>query len=284
MLTDNVNIVECPRDAMQGIKHFVTTDNKIAYINKLLKSNLFEYIDFGSFVSPKVVPQMRDSKDVLDGLIKCNSTKLLAIVANKKGAEIANKFKKIDYIGYPFSISETFQRRNGNSSITDSYLCVQDIIKLISSSRQELVIYISMAFGNPYGDIWKESLVFEWLEKLAELGIKRFSIADTTGEAGVEQIKFLFSELGIRFPNLDFSIHLHSKMESALLKINAAFDGGCRRFEGAFLGYGGCPFAQDDLVGNVPTELLLDKFSISDYQTIEQLMYSFQTMIANDRL
>lgn len=281
---DNVNIVECPRDAIQGIKHFISTENKITYINKLLDSNLFEYIDFGSFVSPKVVSQMKDSREVLDGLIKSNSTKLLAIVANEKGAEIANKFEKIDYLGYPFSISETFQRRNGNSSINESYARVQDIIKLIASSNQELVIYISMAFGNPYGDIWNESVVFDWVEKLSVLGIKRFSIADTTGEARVEQIRSLFVELGIRFPNLDFSMHLHSRIESALLKVNAAFDAGCRRFEGAFLGYGGCPFAQDDLVGNVPTELLLDKFSISNTQTIQKLMDSFQTMIANDKL
>lgn len=282
MSLNRINLVECPRDAIQGIEDFISTEKKITYINALLESNLFEYIDFGSFVSPKAVPQMQDTMAVLERLEKKNSTRLLSIVVNEKGAEIANQLSKIDYLGYPFSISETFQMRNTNTNIATSFSRVQYIANLVSSSKQELVVYISMAFGNPYGDSWNEELVFHWVERLASLGVNRFSIADTTSEANVHQITSLFSQLYDRFPTLDFSIHLHSRVESALLKIEAAYEAGCRRFEGAFLGYGGCPFAKDDLVGNVPTELLLDRFIISNYEERTNLMVGFQNMIRTD--
>lgn len=284
MSSKSINLIECPRDAIQGISHFIATEKKIAYINELLASNCFEYIDFGSFVSAKAVPQLQDTLAVLEGLEKVNDTKLLAIIANEKGAEIANNYNKIDYLGYPFSISETFQKRNANSSVAESFVRVQNIVDLISTSSQELVVYISMAFGNPYADHWNMDLVLNWIDKLAQLGIKRFSIADTTGEANAQQIKDLFSILTKQYTALAFSVHLHSTIESSLLKINAAYAGGCRRFEGAFLGYGGCPFAKDELVGNVPMELLLDRFNKSNSAEMTTLMNSFQYLIKSDGL
>lgn len=284
MSINEVRIVECPRDAIQGISHVIPTARKISYINTLIASNLFEYIDFGSFVSPKAVPQLHDTLAVLEGIEKINNTKLLAIIANEKGVDIAKNYSKIDYLGYPFSISETFQLRNTNATIEESFVRVQNIVDIISSSSQELVVYISMAFGNPYGDKWHMDLVSHWIDKLSDLGIKRFSIADTTSEATPEQIKALFLILNKEFPNLDFSIHLHSIIESALLKINAAYTAGCRRFEGAFLGFGGCPFAKDDLVGNIPTELLLDRFNITNSREMTKLMDSFQYLIRSDGL
>lgn len=284
MLT-KVQLIECPRDAIQGITHFISTEKKISYFNNLIASNLFEYIDFGSFVSPKAVPQMQDSLAVLQGLEKVNDTKLLAIIANIKGAEIVSKLPKIDFVGYPFSISETFQRRNLNATIAESYIQVESTMNLLSSNTQELVIYISMAFGNPYHEKWSKDLVLSWIEKLSNLGVKRFSLADTTSEAYPEQINTLFKELYINFPKLDFSIHLHSKVEDCLLKIEAAYEAGCRRFEGAFLGYGGCPFAKDEMVGNVPMELLLDRFRMSSPQSdVTKLMDDFQYLIKTDEL
>ena len=284
-MSTKVQLIECPRDAIQGITHFISAEKKISYINNLIASNLFEYIDFGSFVSPKAVPQMQDSLAVLQGLEKVNDTKLLAIIANIKGAEIVSKLPKIDFVGYPFSISETFQRRNLNATIAESYIQVESTMNLLSSNTQELVIYISMAFGNPYHEKWSKDLVLSWIEKLSNLGIKRFSIADTTSEAYPEQINTLFKELYINFPKLDFSIHLHSKVEDCLLKIEAAYEAGCRRFEGAFLGYGGCPFAKDEMVGNVPMELLLDRFRMSSPQSdVTKLMDDFQYLIKTDEL
>lgn len=284
MSTAPINLIECPRDAIQGISHFIPTRRKIDYINELITSDIFEYIDFGSLVSPKAMPQLRDTLDVLEGLNKINNTKLLAIVVNEKGAEIANDHPKIDYLGYPFSISETFQRRNANSTIEESFLRVENITDIIASNSQELVVYISMAFGNPYGDEWNMSKVLFWVDKLASLGIRRFAIADTTSEANTTTIMALFTQLYQSFETLDFSIHLHSRIESSLLKIDAAYQAGCRRFEGAFLGYGGCPFAKDDLVGNVPMELLLDRFNKSNTQEMTKLMIGFQNLIRNDRL
>lgn len=275
-----IKIVDCPRDAIQGIPNLIRSEKKIAHINKLIKSNLFEYIDFGSFVSPKAVPQMQDTSFVIHGLEKINQTKLLAIVANTKGAAQAKDYPEIDFLGYPFSISETFQKRNTNATIEASYSTVKDILDTIASGSQKLVLYISMAFGNPYGDLWNEDLVIQWVYKLKELGIERFSIADTTSEANAKSIKSLFKLLNKEFPTLDFSAHLHSKPYEALEKVNAAVEGGCTRFEGALMGYGGCPFAQDDLVGNIPTELLLDKFGISNAIEINKLKISFYEMIS----
>ena len=278
-MSSSVQLVECPRDAIQGIHTFIPTTKKIAYINDLIASDLFEYIDCGSFVSPKAVPQMQDTADVLAGIEKVNNTKLLAIVANERGAEQAIEQEKIDFLGYPFSISETFQQRNTNSSIEDSFERVKSIADKTMNSSKELVVYISMAFGNPYGDHWHEEMVLDWIEKLQYLGINRFSIADTTSEASEDDVKSLFLSLNKDFPTLDFSAHLHSRIESALLKIDAAFHAGCRRFEGAFLGFGGCPFAQDDLVGNIPMELLLDRFQRGTTESRKQLMQGFEELI-----
>lgn len=274
-----IKIIDCPRDAIQGRKELIRPEKKIAHINKLIKSNLFDYIDFGSFVSPKAVPQMEDTGYVIQGIEKVNNTKLLAIVANKKGATNAKKYKEIDYLGYPLSISETFQKRNTNSSIAESFDTVKEILDVVEG-KQELVVYISMAFGNPYGDVWNEDLVIKWIDKLKNLGIERFSIADTTSEANAKMVKFIFNNLFKEFPKLDFSAHLHSSPKEALDKINAAYEGGCRRFEGAFLGYGGCPFAKDELVGNIPTEMLLNRFKKSNSIDINRLKISFFEMIS----
>lgn len=275
----NMTLIDCPRDAIQGIKDFIPTAKKIQHINTLIASGLFEYIDFGSFVSPKAVPQMMDTAQVLSGIVKDSNTKLLAIVANLRGATIAKDFEKVDLLGYPFSISETFQNRNANNTIADSFDNVQAIMDSMAK-HQDIVVYISMAFGNPYGDPWKETIVLEWIEKLKALGIKRFSIADTTGEANPLMVKSLFELISKEFSNLDLSVHLHSRPEEALAKINAAYDAGCRKFEGALMGFGGCPFAKDDLVGNIPTELLLNRFDLAAEPEIVTLKNSFIQLIS----
>lgn len=277
---ETIQLIECPRDAIQGIKHFIPMVKKVNYINQLIDSNLFYCIDFGSLVSPKIVPQMQDTVAVLEGLEKKNETKLLAIVANEKGAEIARPLDKIDFLGYPFSISETFQQRNANSTIQQSYERVEGIKNMMATGNQELVVYISMAFGNPYHDSWSTDLVLGWIERLSELGISRFSIADTTSEASPEDIKMLFTLIKHTFPEQEFNIHLHSRAENALLKIEAAYQAGCRIFEGAMMGYGGCPFAQDDLIGNIPTEMLLRKFRNQDDSKVQGLLQGFQELIS----
>ncbi len=276
---ETIQLIECPRDAIQAIKHFIPTEKKINYINQLIDSNLFYCIDFGSFVSPKAVPQMQDTAQVLENIENKNETKLLAIIANEKGAEIAQAYDKIDFLGYPFSISETFQQRNANSTVAQSYQRVEHIKNIIASGKQELIVYISMAFGNPYSDLWNTDLVLEWIEKLSELGISRFSIADTTSEASPERVKILFTLLKHTFPELEYSIHLHSRAENAMLKIEAAHEAGCRIFEGAIMGYGGCPFAQDDLVGNIPMEMLLHRFKNPKGNKIQGLLTEFQNLI-----
>lgn len=280
MLYNDINLIECPRDAIQGINHFIDTRKKAQYINKLIYSNLFEYIDFGAFVSEKYVPQMKDTIQLVEQINKVNNTKLLSIVANVKGAKIAVDFDKIDYLGYPFSISETFQQRNTNSSIDESFQRVQDIYEISNKHNKQLIVYISMAFGNPYGDIWNTDIVLNWIYKLSKIGIKRFSLADTTSEANEYQIKELFSLINRQFPYINFNLHLHSRVESAELKINAAYESGCRCFEGAFLGYGGCPFAKDELIGNIPMELLLEKFNKSNLSKHLFLMTDFQDLIS----
>ncbi len=279
----SVQLVDCPRDAIQGIKFPIPTDLKIKYINQLIQSKLFDCIDFGSFVSPKAVPQMQDTQAVLAGLEKLDEVKLLAIIANVRGAEIGSAFPEIDFLGFPFSISETFQQKNTNASIQQAYSQVQQMQDILAkNSTQELVIYISMAFGNPYGDPWAMELVSEWVGKLQELGVQHFSIADTTAEARPEQVGDLVVKLKEEFKELAFSVHLHSYVEDALLKVNAAYDAGCRRFEGAILGYGGCPFAQDELVGNIPSELLVDRFQKGSYAQVAPLMDAFQKMIRHE--
>lgn len=277
-----IQLVACPRDAIQGIKHFIPTAKKISYIHQLMDSNLFDCIDFGSFVSSKAVPQMQDTIQVLEGIEKKGNIKLLAIIANERGAEMAKPLDKIDFLGYPFSISETFQQRNANSTVEESFQRVEQIKNIMSGGKQELVVYISMAFGNPYNDPWSTDLVLEWIEKLSALGISRFSIADTTSEASPESIKMLFTLIKHTFPKLVFSIHLHSRAEKALLKIDAAYEAGCRIFEGAMMGYGGCPFAQDDLVGNIPMEMLLRRFKNPNEAKIQALLTEFQELIATE--
>ncbi|MBE8712941.1 hydroxymethylglutaryl-CoA lyase [Sphingobacterium hungaricum] len=274
-----IELVDCPRDAIQGISHFISTERKVDYINQLIESNLLDCIDFGSFVSPKAVPQMQDTALVIDRLDKSEAVKLLAIVANDQGAEIATKFPKIDYLGYPFSISETFQQRNTNSSIEKSIETIKSIQSRVSKTNQELVVYLSMGFGNPYGDFWSKELVLDWIDVLQKQDVKNFSIADTTAEASPEIIKEVFTEVSRTFGNLEIGVHLHSRVENAQLKIDAAYDAGCRKFEGAILGYGGCPFAKDELVGNIPTELLLERFQRGEYAQISAIMNSFQEMI-----
>jgi hydroxymethylglutaryl-CoA lyase len=252
-----MKIIECPRDAWQGHHSFIPTEVKIAYINQLLRVG-FDTIDFGSFVSATAMPQVRDTAGLIDGLdISQTQTKLLTIVANERGAREACSFDKINCLGYPFSISETFQIRNTKSTIEESFSRVASIADVCQSNNKQLVIYISMGFGNPYGDVWDPEIVLRWVEKLSGLGIGIFSLADTVGVAREEDISSLFEELIVSRPDLEFGAHFHTKPQDWRTKVDAAYLAGCRRFDGAILGYGGCPMAQDDLVGNMPTEKLL---------------------------
>lgn len=259
--SEEIILVDCPRDAIQGILHSISAQKKADHINKLLESEVFDWIDFGSFVSPKAVPQMADTSEVLKLLnFKNKKTKLLAIVVNEKGAETASHFPEITYLGYPFSISESFQKRNTNAGIDESLSRLKNISEIAKKAGKEVVVYISMAFGNPYGDIWNQDLVVKWIYKVKALGIKEFSLADTTAEAEISDITTLFTKCIHEFPELRIGSHFHSKKEDSLVKIKAAYAAGCRKFDGAMLGYGGCPFAKDDLVGNIPSEDLLDFF------------------------
>ena len=255
-----LKIVECPRDAMQGIDPFIPTEIKTAYINQLLKVG-FDTVDFGSFVSDKVIPQMRDTEQVLNGLDLSHSrSKLLVIVANERGAQEAVKFEAIDYLGFPFSISETFQKRNTNSTILESIERVKQIKKLCDASGKELVIYISMGFGNPYDEPWDAQVVVKWTEQLVDMGIQIIALSDTIGVATPESISYLFKNLIPRFPQVEFGAHLHTHPYSWKEKIDAAYDNGCLRFDSAIRGFGGCPMAKDDLVGNMSTENLTSYF------------------------
>jgi hydroxymethylglutaryl-CoA lyase len=256
----NLKLIECPRDAMQGWKHFIPAEKKIEYINVLLKVG-FDTIDFGSFVSPKAIPQMADTKEVISHLSKEDSkTKLLAIVANVRGAEEALVFDKIDYLGFPFSVSPTFQLRNTNSTIEQSLSTVEDIQELCINANKELVIYISMGFGNPYGDEYNEDIVMMWVEKLAELDIRIISVADTVGVAEPSRISSVLDKLIPMYPDIEVGVHLHSTPLNRRLKIDAALRAGCKRFDGALKGIGGCPMANDELVGNMNTEFMIQYF------------------------
>ncbi|MBS1634561.1 MAG: hydroxymethylglutaryl-CoA lyase [Bacteroidetes bacterium] len=249
-----MKLVECPRDAMQGIKEFIPTELKTAYINQILKVG-FDTIDFGSFVSPKAIPQMQDTAAVLKGLdLSATSSKLLAIIANTRGAEDACAFDEISYLGFPFSISETFQQRNTNSSIQESLLRVDEIQNLCLKHNKKLVVYISMAFGNDYGDPWNSDIVINWTKKLSSMGIKIIALADTIGCSTPENITYLFSNIIPEFKDVEIGAHLHSTKEKAQEKIDAAFRSGCQRFDVAIHGFGGCPMAKDDLTGNLATE------------------------------
>lgn len=269
-----MKIIECPRDAMQGIDEFIPTAKKIEYINTLLKVG-FDTIDFGSFVSPKAIPQLRDTSEVLNGLdLRDTKSKLLAIIANVRGAQDAVEFDEITYLGFPFSISETFQQRNTNSSIAESLIRVEEIQNLCIRNKKELVIYISMAFGNPYGDPWNSDIAIEWTSKLSQLGIKIIALADTVGVSNPESISYLFSKLVPRFKDIEIGAHLHSTPETRIEKITAAYASGCRRFDVAIHGYGGCPMANDDLVGNLSTESLLE-FSSTNKIELDLKMEEF---------
>jgi hydroxymethylglutaryl-CoA lyase len=253
-----MKLIECPRDAWQARERFIPTQQKIVYLNQLLRLG-FDTLDFGSFVSAKAMPQVSDTALLIDKLdLSVSSTKLLAIVANERGSEQACGFEQIQYLGYPFSISETFQRRNANSTITQSLQRVEKIASLCQKHRKELVIYISMGFGNPYGDAWSPDIILFWVKKLTQMGVRIFSLADTVGLAKEKDISAVFSGIIAAMPGLEFGAHFHTQAHLWKMKIDAAYNAGCRRFDGALLGYGGCPMAQDDLVGNMPTERLID--------------------------
>ena len=257
MPTPTTKIIECPRDAMQGRHDFIPTERKADYLQQLLKCG-FDTLDFGSFVSPKAIPQMRDTAEVLARLdLSATETKLLAIVANRRGAKDALQHPEIDYLGYPFSISETFQLRNTNATLAESVDRVKQIQEMVRAAGKELVIYISMGFGNPYGDPWNVEVVEQWVNQLAELDIRIFQLSDTVGVSNPASISYLFGNLIPRYPDLEIGAHLHTTPTTWYEKVEAAYTAGCRRFDGAVRGFGGCPMAKDDLTGNMATENLL---------------------------
>ncbi|MFT5103216.1 MAG: hydroxymethylglutaryl-CoA lyase [Candidatus Latescibacterota bacterium] len=256
-----VKIIECPRDAMQGIRDWIPTEKKVQYIQSLLRCG-FDTIDFGSFVSPKAIPQMQDTVEVLAQLdLSQTKSKLLAIVANVRGAEAAVLHPEIQYLGYPFSISENFQMRNTHKTIDESIVILQKILDLAEANDKEVVTYLSMGFGNPYGDPWNVEIVGQWAEKLSEMGVKILSLSDTVGTSTPEIIAYLFSNLIPKYPNMEFGAHLHTTPTEWHEKIEAAYEAGCRRFDGAIQGFGGCPMAKDELTGNMPTEKMLSYFT-----------------------
>jgi hydroxymethylglutaryl-CoA lyase len=267
MNPSSIKLIECPRDAMQGWKNFIPTEKKIKYINSLLKVG-FDTIDFGSFVSAKAIPQMADTKEVIGNLdVGISNTKLLAIVANLRGAEEASVFDQITYLGFPFSVSETFQQRNTNSSIDESLKRVEEIQSLCINKNKKFVIYISMAFGNPYNDLYDEDIVFNWVEKLVEYDIEIISLADTVGVASPEQVYDMTSYLVESLPSTEIGVHLHSTSENWHQKLEAATKAGCKRFDGALKGIGGCPMANDELVGNMNTEWMMSYFEKNNMAT-----------------
>ena len=252
-----IKLIECPRDAMQGMEKFIPTESKVEYINQLLKVG-FDTIDFGSFVSPKAIPQMRDTKDVLQKLnLQTKKSKLLAIVANTRGGEEACSYEAIDYIGFPLSISETFQIRNTNKTVTEALNTVNELKEIADKNRKELVVYISMGFGNPYNDPYSPEIVMQFSEILKAIGVHIISLADTIGAATPQSINTLFKSLSSKHEDIEFGVHLHSHPATAREKVLAALDAGCQRFDSALLGLGGCPLAEDELVGNIDTQILL---------------------------
>lgn len=260
-MNESVKIIECPRDAMQGIKAFIPTSKKVQYIQSLLRVG-FDTIDFGSFVSPKAIPQMVDTAEVLSRLdLSTTSSKLLAIVANVRGARDAAEHNQIDYLGFPFSISENFQMRNTHKTIAQSVESLKEIIDITGQAGKQLVVYISMGFGNPYGDPWNVEIVGEWTQKLSDMGVKILSLSDTIGSSNPENISYLFSNLIPEHPHVEFGAHLHTTPSTWHEKVDAAYRAGCRRFDGAIQGFGGCPMAKDELTGNMPTEKMLSYFT-----------------------
>ncbi len=260
-MSSPIKLIECPRDAMQGWTHFIPTDMKVTYLNSLLQVG-FDTLDFGSFVSPKAIPQLKDTAEVLSRLDLSNTkTKLLAIIANQRGAEEAAAYSEITFLGFPFSVSEEFQKRNTNSTIEESLKRVEDIQELCLKKNKSLVIYISMGFGNPYGDPWSAKLVSNWVKRLADMGISIIALSDTVGVSNPENIKELFSFLIPEMPNVEFGAHLHSLKTNWEEKVHAAYEAGCLRFDSAMRGIGGCPMAKDELVGNLATENLVSYFN-----------------------
>ncbi|MEO9873037.1 hydroxymethylglutaryl-CoA lyase [Ekhidna sp.] len=262
-----MKIIECPRDAMQGLHDFIPTEKKIEYINQLLKVG-FETIDFGSFVSPKAIPQMRDTAEVLAGLnLSSTKSKLLAIVANIRGAKDACQFDEIQYLGYPLSLSETFQQRNTNRSVNDAFNDLAEMQELAEDHEKILVVYLSMGFGNPYGDPYEMDYVGEFVDRLDKMEVQIISLADTIGVSNPNNISTLFQNLIPKFPHIEFGAHLHSTPETITKKVEAAYHSGCRRMDGAIKGFGGCPMAKDDLTGNMATEKMLTWFETQSIET-----------------
>ena len=268
-----LKIIECPRDAMQGIKDFIPTDEKVKYIQSLLRVG-FDTIDFGSFVSPKAIPQMVDTAEVLSKLdLSATKSKLLAIIANTRGANDACQHPEIDYLGYPFSISENFQMRNTHKTIAQSVVTLSEILELANKHNKEVVVYVSMGFGNPYGDPWDVNIVGEWTERLSNMGVKILSLSDTIGSSNPESIQYLFSNLIPKYPEIEFGAHLHTTPTTWFEKIDAAFKSGCLRFDGAIQGFGGCPMAKDELTGNMPTEKVLSYFTTNKNNNLNALSF-----------
>jgi hydroxymethylglutaryl-CoA lyase len=280
-----MKIIECPRDAIQGMETFIPTEKKIKYLNSILNLG-FDTIDFGSFVSAKAIPQLRDTAEVLAGLqLNQDSSKLLAIIANLRGATDACHFEEIGYLGFPFSISETFQQRNTNTSIAESLVNLTAIQNLASKNNKALVVYLSMGFGNPYGEEWNVNVVAKWTKVLADLGIQTIAFSDTIGISNAENITYLFKEITPLFPNVSFGAHLHANPADAVNKLAAAYLAGCRRFDVAINGYGGCPMASDQLTGNIATEVLinyLNEQQIAHHvnsEAIPNMISDFQAML-----
>ena len=275
-------VVECPRDAMQGLKEFIPTDVKIRYLNSLLTCG-FDTLDFGSFVSPKAIPQLADTAEVFKGL-QMTDTKLLAIVANIRGAETAVLYNEITYLGFPFSLSETFQHRNTNATQADAFEMVKAMQQLCIKHHKTLVVYLSMGFGNPYGDKWNVDIVADWTNKMHTLGIQIISLADTVGAAQPEDIAYLFKNLIPLYPEVEFGAHFHTTPTNWQNKLDAAWQSGCRRFDGALKGYGGCPMATDELTGNLATENLLYYIQNTKTETNINMDKFGESMIIADRI
>ena len=272
-MKQSLKIIECPRDAMQGIKMFIPTEKKVQYIQSLLRVG-FDTIDFGSFVSPKAIPQMVDTSEVLAKLdLSKTTSKLLAIIANTRGAQDAAQHKEINYLGFPFSISENFQMRNTHKTIAESIVTLNEILEIADTSGKEVVVYISMGFGNPYGDPWNVDIVGEWTEKLATMGVKILSLSDTVGTSDPETIDYLFSNLIPKYPHIEFGAHLHTTPSTWFEKVDAAHKAGCMRFDGAIQGFGGCPMAKNELTGNMPTERLLSYFTQQKLNNLNALSF-----------
>jgi hydroxymethylglutaryl-CoA lyase len=268
-----LKIIECPRDAMQGIKDFIPTETKVQYIQSLLRVG-FDTIDFGSFVSPKAIPQLVDTAEVLSKLdLSTTTSKLLAIIANTRGASDACQYPEIDYLGFPFSISENFQMRNTHKTIAQSVVTLSEILELANKHNKEVVVYVSMGFGNPYGDPWDVNIVGDWTERLSKMGVKILSLSDTIGSSNPENIDYLFSNLIPEYSEIEFGAHLHTTPSTWFEKVDAAYKAGCMRFDGAIQGFGGCPMAKDELIGNMPTEKILSYFTSNKHNNLNAMSF-----------